>query len=137
MGAKKGNEVFGEPEEWEFDYPWSFVKTAFWLWAMSGFQRLPPQDEVWSYDPRYIDDMKLAHMLYAHQTNESPLMRIMEQAVAGEEVKKAYKEKGIDPAQLEEMFGNIGNDHRGRPRSDEGIVDGKRLQRKGGKGRRY
>lgn len=75
----KGGQTFGEPEEWEFDYPWDVVQTSFWLWAMSGFQRLPTQTEVMEYDPRYISDMRLAHQIYSHQGNQSAPMRLFEQ----------------------------------------------------------
>lgn len=74
----KDSKTFGEPDEWEFDYPWEVVQTAFWLWSMSGFQRLPTQDEVMSYDPRFVSDLRLAHQIYAHQGNTSVPMRLFE-----------------------------------------------------------
>ena len=87
----KPSQVYGEPEEWEFDYPWTIVQTAFWLWSMSGFQRLPLQTEVMSYDPRYISDLKLAHQIYSHQGNQSAPMRLFEQWNAFNENPDGYK----------------------------------------------
>lgn len=87
----KSNQVFGEPEKWEFDYPWSVVQTAFWLWSMSGFQRLPLQTEVMEYDPRYISDMKLAYQIYSHQGNQSAPMRLYDQWQAFNQNPDGYK----------------------------------------------
>lgn len=78
MGSNTKSQSFGEPEQWEFDYPWEVVKTAFWLWSMSGFQRLPTQEEVKQYDPRYLSDIKLAYQIYSHQNNESAPMKLLE-----------------------------------------------------------
>lgn len=63
---------------WHFDYAWEIVKIGFWLWAMSGFKRLPHHTEVLSYDPRWISDMQLAHQLYSHKKNSSPVMQMGE-----------------------------------------------------------
>lgn len=70
--------VFGEPEEWEFDYPFKTIKRAFWLWSMSNFTRLPNQDEVMSYDDKYFDDMQLAMTIYSHQNNNSYVMEMFQ-----------------------------------------------------------
>jgi hypothetical protein len=76
MHPSKGNEVFGEPEKWEFDYSWDVLQTAFWLFSISDFKRLPTQDEVLSYDPRYISDIKLMYWLYSYQGNQSAVMKM-------------------------------------------------------------
>lgn len=70
---------FGEPDFWRFDYPFDILQTAFWLWAMSGFQRLPTQDEVMAYDERYLSDIKLMYQIYSHQGNQSLPMQLLEQ----------------------------------------------------------
>lgn len=70
-------DVFGLPEEWDYDYPFEMVKTGFWLWAASKFQRLPTQDEIGKYDPRWISDMQLAYMKYSFYRNDSPLFGIL------------------------------------------------------------
>lgn len=87
----KPSQTFGEPDEWEFDYTWEVVQTAFWLWAMSGFQRLPTQNEVMEYDPRYISDMRLAHQIYSHQGNQSAPMKLFEQWQAFNQNPDSYK----------------------------------------------
>lgn len=79
MGSSTKGSSYGEPEEWQFDYPWDTIQTAFWLWAMSGFQRLPIQEEVMAYDSRYISDMQLAYQIYSHQTNDNAIMRLYEE----------------------------------------------------------
>lgn len=70
---------FGEPDEWEFDYPWEVIKDSMWLWSMSGFQHLYNQDEIMAFDPRYISDMRLAYRLYSHQGNQTAPMKLLEQ----------------------------------------------------------
>lgn len=87
----KSNQTYGEPEKWEFDYPWQVVQTAFWLWSMSSFQRLPIQDEVLQYDPRYISDLRLAHQIYSHQGNQSAPMKLFEQWEAYNQNPDGYK----------------------------------------------
>lgn len=87
MHPSANNHVYGEPEEWEFDYPFEIVQTAFWLWSMSEFQRLPTQDEVMAYDARYISDMKLAHTIYSHQGNKSAVMQQYEQLQAQQDLR--------------------------------------------------
>jgi hypothetical protein len=66
------------PEEYQFDWPFDIIKVAWWLWAMSDFQRLPTQDEIMLYDARYISDMQLASEIYAYTHNQHPLMRAVE-----------------------------------------------------------
>lgn len=88
-GAK--NNTWDEPDEWEFDYEWSVVQDAFWLWSMSGFQRLPSQDEVLAYDPRYLSDIRLAHQIYSHQGNSSAPQQMLEQYLAYSANPEAYK----------------------------------------------
>lgn len=61
------------------------VKTGFWIWAMSDFQRMPSQDEVAQYDPRWISDMKLMMQLYSFQTNSTSVMKVFEEQLAKEE----------------------------------------------------
>lgn len=70
--------MYGEPDEWEFDYPFNFLQIAYWLWAMSDYKHLPSQDEVARYDPRYISDIRLMVQISSHQRNNSPLMRMFE-----------------------------------------------------------
>lgn len=70
---------FGEPDAWEFTHEWSFIQTAFWLWAMSDFTRMPNQEEVKAFDPEYLSDMKLAYNIYSHQKNTNPVMYLLEQ----------------------------------------------------------
>ena len=91
MNESGDNKTYGEPDEWEFDYPWEIIQTAFWLWAMSGFQYLPRQDEVMAYDPRFISDIRLAHMIYSHQGNKSAPMRMLEQWEAFNKNPQAYE----------------------------------------------
>ena len=79
MHQSDGNSSYGEPVYWRFDYPFKILQTAFWLWSMSGFQRMPTQDEVLEYDDRYLSDMKLLYNIYAHQGNQSLVMRLFEQ----------------------------------------------------------
>lgn len=86
------NKVYGEPDEWEFEYPWEVIQIAFWLWAMSGFKHLPNQEDVLKYDPRYISDVKLAHMIYSHQGNNSFEMKLYEQWAAFQENPEGMKE---------------------------------------------
>lgn len=93
MHPSTNSHVYGEPEEWEFDYPFEVIQTAFWLWAMSDFHRLPTQDEVLSYDPRYISDMKLAHTIYSHQGNKSTVMQQYEMLQAQQDIKNNTKEQ--------------------------------------------
>lgn len=78
--ASKGEDVFGLPEKWEFDYSWALVKIGFWLWMTSGFERLPTQEDVMRYDPRWVSDMQLAYRIYSFYKNDSPLFNIMDQA---------------------------------------------------------
>lgn len=56
---------------------------------VSGFQRLPTQDEVQSYDPRWITDMQLAHRKYSFFKNDSPLFNLLDQAGESDEAKQA------------------------------------------------
>jgi hypothetical protein len=79
MMHETGKKVYGEPEQWEFDYSFEKVKLGFWLWEMSGFKYLPTQDEVDQYDSRWVSDMRLAQTIYAHQGNDSIEMRLLEQ----------------------------------------------------------
>jgi len=81
----KSRGVFGLPERWQFDYPWSLVKTGFWLWMTSGFEKLPTQEQVMAYDPRWITDMQLMYQIYAFYKNDSPLFDIMRQQGMDEE----------------------------------------------------
>lgn len=60
---------------------------------MSDFRHLPTQDEVRRYDRRWIDDMKLAHTLYAHQGDNSFEMLMMEKLEAA----KQRKDMGLPP----------------------------------------
>jgi hypothetical protein len=90
MHSTGDKKTFGEPDKWEFDYPWDIVQTGFWLWAMSGFQKLPTQDEVQAYDPRFISDMRLAHLIYSHQGNSSPLMKLFENWMQFQENPEAF-----------------------------------------------
>lgn len=75
----KAQGQFGLPQSWKFDYPWSMVKIGFWLWMVSGFERLPTQQEVMAYDPRWITDMQLAYQIYSFYKTESPLFDILNQ----------------------------------------------------------
>lgn len=92
MGDTTSGKVYGEPDEWEFEYTWEVIQIAFWLWAMSGFKYLPNQEEVLRYDPRYISDIKLAHTIYAHQANNSFEMKMYEQWMAFQENPEGMKE---------------------------------------------
>lgn len=67
------------------------MQIGFWLWAMSGFKRLPTQDEVLAYDPRWISDMRLAHQLYDHQTNQTAVMQLFDQYMAFQENPDAFR----------------------------------------------
>lgn len=90
--AQPGQDAYGEPEQWEFDYPWdNMVKTGFWLWAMSGFKELKTQDEIMAYDPRWIGDMHLAYTLYSHQKNQSAVMKLFENYMAFKENPAEYR----------------------------------------------
>lgn len=80
----KSQGTFGLPEKWKFDYPWSMVKIGFWLWMVSGFERLPNQHEVMAYDPRWITDMQLAYQIHSFYKTDSPLFDIMRQAEENE-----------------------------------------------------
>ncbi len=80
--GERSKGTFGEPDEWEFDYPWRRVKIGFWLWSMSGFQTLPTQDDVSRYDERWVSDMQLAKTLYDFQNNNSQEMRLFNKAIA-------------------------------------------------------
>lgn len=84
--SSSGNTTFGEPDEWQFDYPWDVIQTAFWLWSMSDFKYLPNQDEVLAYDRRYLSDIRMAYTIYSHQGNNSPVMQIFEQLSAMQHV---------------------------------------------------
>lgn len=86
-----GQQVYGEPDEWEFDYPWEFLQVAYWLWHMSDYKHLPTPEEVAKYDPRYISDMKLMVQIGMHQRNSSPLMRMLDQWQAYNADPAAYK----------------------------------------------
>jgi len=99
MANDKKQDVFGEPEEWAFDYPWEIVRTGFWLWKMSGFQRLYTQDEVMVYDPKWIGDMSLAYTIYSHKSNTSPIMALYEQWIAqnGNKPASISALRAIDP----------------------------------------
>lgn len=74
--SQTSDKVYGEPDSWTFDYPYDFLQTAFWMWFMGDFKRLPTQDEVYAYDPRYISDMRLMYHIYAHQSNHDPIMNM-------------------------------------------------------------
>jgi len=63
--------IFGEPEEWSFDNPVPLVKTGYWLWKLSGLQRLPTRQEVLSYEDSWITDMQLINTLYEFQNNKT------------------------------------------------------------------
>ena len=76
--------TFGLPPGWKFDYPWSMVKIGFWLWMVSGFERLPTQQEVMAYDPRWITDMQLAYQVYSFYKTQSPLFEILRQSEENE-----------------------------------------------------
>ena len=89
-GGQKDN-TWDEPDEWEFDYQWSVIQDAFWLWSMSGFQRLPNQEEVLAYDPRYMSDIRLAHQIYSHQGNNSAPQQFFEQYLAYTKDPEGYK----------------------------------------------
>ena len=92
MGSKgDSNANYGEPERWEFDFSWQLVSTGFWLWAMSDFRRLPTQSEVAAYDPRWISDLRLAHSIYAHQSNNEPVMRMFDEYMSFNESPSAYR----------------------------------------------
>ncbi len=91
---EKSTEVYGEPEKWEFDYPFDFVKLAFWLWKMSDFRHLPSQDEVAKYSSAYISDMKLAQWLYSHQGTENPMQKMVDDAVSKEITGDVKKSRG-------------------------------------------
>ncbi len=82
--SSKSQGTFGLPEAWSFDYPWSVVKIGFWLWMVSGFERLPNQQEVMAYDPRWITDMQLAYQMHDFYKNRSPLFDILHQHETGE-----------------------------------------------------
>jgi hypothetical protein len=83
--------VYGEPDEWEFDYPFDFLQIAYWLWAMSDYKHLPSQDDIAKYDPRYISDMRLMVQISSHQRNNSPLMRMFENWQAYNSDPEAYR----------------------------------------------
>ena len=80
----KSQGVFGLPDKWKFDYPWSMVKIGFWLWMVSGFERLPTQKEVMEYDPRWITDMQFAYQIHSFYKTDSPLFDILRQAEENE-----------------------------------------------------
>ncbi len=82
--VEDGKGEFGEPEKWEFDYPWEKVRAGFWMWAMSGFTKMPTQDEIDLYDKRWVDDMRLCMTIYRHQGNNSPEQRMVESFIAKE-----------------------------------------------------
>lgn len=42
----------------------------------SGFEKLPTQDEIMAYDPRWITDMQLMYKMYSFFKNDSPLFNI-------------------------------------------------------------
>lgn len=58
---------------------------------MTDFQRLPSQDEVSKYDPRYVDDMKLMYNIYSHQKNTDPVMFLFQQWEQFQENPEAMK----------------------------------------------
>ncbi len=60
---------------------------------MSDFRELPNQDDIKRFDPRWIEDMKLAHTLYAHQGDNSFEMQMLEKLQA----QKERKEMGLPP----------------------------------------
>jgi hypothetical protein len=49
------------PEEFKLHYHARMVQIGYWLFKMSDYQHLPTQDEIGSYDPNWISDIKLAH----------------------------------------------------------------------------
>lgn len=94
----KSQGTFGLPKRWKFDYPWSMVKIGFWLWMVSGFERLPTQQEVMAYDPRWITDMQLAYQVYSFYKTDSPLFEILRQAEDSEgEIDFKAKREGTEP----------------------------------------
>lgn len=103
----KDNSAYGEPERWEFDYPFEQVQTGFWLWAMSGFQRLPNQDEVSKYDKMWISDMKLAYQLYSFMGNQSPVMKLFEEHTAYTNNPASYNATRNAVVQGEQLMQNM------------------------------
>ncbi len=89
FAASSQQDAFGLPDEWDYDYPFELVKTGFWLWAASKFQRLPTQQEVKAYDPRWISDMQLAYTMYSFYRNDSPLFSILANWQAAQAQRKA------------------------------------------------
>lgn len=66
---------------------------------LSGFERLPSQDEVLEYDPRWISDMHLAYKLYAVQTNKSQIKQQFDKLISAQKQQEEadkYRSAGFE-----------------------------------------
>jgi hypothetical protein len=117
MHATGKNDQYGEPDEWQFDYSWDILQNAFWLWSMSGFQRLPTQEEVMNYDPRYISDIRLMHMIYSHQGNNTAVMQLYQQWEAFQENPALYRARMEAEKATRSYDGKEEGQAQGRPSS--------------------
>ncbi len=90
--AEPGGSVWGEDEEWWFDYEWEHVKIGVYLWCLSGWQRMPTQDEVLALDPKWFSDLQHARKIMMHQANKSPMMQMLEGHLANENLNKVAQD---------------------------------------------
>ncbi len=72
-------DVYGLPEDFEFDALWEEVRVGFWLWKMSGFQHMPTREEVRALDPDWVGDMQMGSIIYAYMNNDSTLFYMAEE----------------------------------------------------------
>lgn len=73
-----GSEVFGIGDDWRFDYPNKLpqLKIAWQLGAACKFTRIPTEQEVGDYDPRWVSDVLLLQKISDWVTNDSAPMQI-------------------------------------------------------------
>lgn len=107
--GSSSSKAFGTPEEWEFDYDWARVKVALWVFILSGFKVLLTQDEAGRYDPRWVDDIKLGLTFYSFVTNDHPIVRMLDEALAFKKDPISY-ENMKKARELAEQYDGYGDD---------------------------
>lgn len=67
------------PEDSEYDYPWEQVQFAYWLFKISRRHIFLNQDEAAAFDPKWVDDLRLAMLEDGYMSNSSAFIAMAEE----------------------------------------------------------
>lgn len=73
--------MFGIGEDWRHDTDPDDARWGWYLWHMSGYQRLPTRDEVAALDHEWLSDVFFNEQIFRWLSNKSGIMGVFEKKV--------------------------------------------------------